>query len=1740
MTPNQTQGTCFFLARIDSSAKPRVRRLRFGLLLCTAISPVGVFAQNLPVGGVVAAGSAAISSDAGTMVVTQSSNNAIVNWQDFSIGAENSVTFRQPDRSSTTLNRVNGAMPSQIDGSLSANGSVFLINPNGVIIGPGGTVRTGSFLASSLNVSDQDFLQGHFSFEGNGASASVENHGEITSLSGGFVALLGGSVKNSGTIAVPLGRVGFGAGERITLDFGGDGFLQVAVPSASDTDDALVEHSGTITADGGTVIMSAATARNAVRNAINLSGVVEARSVSGRNGHVRLGGGSGGTVKLSGRIDTRAPDLDLRGGEVVLTGAGLFVMPQAVIDASGGAGGGVVRIGGGWQGGEDLPWAYATVLENGAEVRADGLSFGDGGSIALWSENATYFAGDISASGGQDGGNGGEVEVSSTGRLVLKGDVDLSAPQGDSGALLLDPIDIEVVADGTTDDVFTGVPSIDNFSVTFNPRVIFGTSSETPSTIEAGQLVEYLLGGDVTLQAADDGLEDSIEEGNITISAPLSWSTETTLLLDALNDITINAPIDAAAGGLQFDTFGDITTGAAGSIDVDQFRVIRGNWRQISETLPSFAANVFTSGDADGNRSFLRALGGDGSAGNPYLITDIYGLQGIDSDVLLDQHFALANSIDASGTARWTSTTNLPGTFQRIGRYFAATPAAGEAISPFTGSIDGRGHTISNLTIDREGYDGVGFIALNEGTVRNLNFTNADITGWNSVGTVAGINDGTILDVSVNGNVNAVGGSVGGLAGQNFDEITSSSFDGTVTGSTGDIGGAVGFNGQDAVMSQVSSSGAVNLDLAPGDSDTSLLYRQDFEEPRGFENQGSDVSRTVPISDYYGTPSDSNDLQRFNFAGAVTIETINITGSQRGDANPAFGDGYRDASGQGGDFAVGMVETETQSDVLGLSFEAGDQRYLTISIDVSSIDLTSVHGGPYISDDFPAPEFRVSLFDNPSGASLTRGRDEDLLGSQIVRGTGSAGDLFEWTTEAVTFDRNSATSDNVLFQFELLNGGYGAIDNLVIESTDGGSALRDVHIGGLLGRNAGGGTPGLVEFGQSSASVSARVSDDFNAEMPGIDTFAMNTGGLIGSNDGDVRASRSTGDVAGDWGNIGGFVGTNDGSVVNSYSQASLRTGNPDLSYERDLSAGGFAGWNNAAISQVFSSGDVLIGDVADDNAPGTGVEVRVGGLLGTNQSDGRISDAYTWSSLDVAYESAASDVAVGGFAGANEGSIERAYAAAPIAGADSATLDAFAGTQGGTVSDVFWDATLAGEISSGSGFGLPSETFQETNSFIDEAVGWDFETVWAPPKPGAYPRQYPTSPVIYVVPDDVTAEAGDDYELTFTQFGGPDVYLFDDLDNAVSGITLSPSDASGAGTYDIVASDDVGSSDDTTFDIVVASASLTLNEVDTGDVGNVDQAPTFDPDLAVVTTPNATTVTFNVFAAVSDPDSDELTIDGTPLDTSNGEVSVAPDGVVTFTPNEGVVGDVVLNFDVSDGTTAITVPFTVTVQPASSAGPPIANPPGPQEDLERTVEPPIINVAQPPEVTDTISNLPSLALDTPSEDQGAVAGAVAVSPEAAEETETATRAVSGGFDVAVASCRQDEDIATVDSLACVSEALANYASALEELEQEFSESLQGVSAIIRDARVGVDDVIARAENRLAAASTDAERAAINAQALSEAQDVIATAQARIREAVTLAKADDPVIERLQVAQGGVVLAALETTNVELARATGL
>ena len=780
------------------------------LLASTCLVPLGSsVAGELPAGPSVAHGTVGIAvPGANAMTIQQSSPTAIVNWQSFSIGAGAAVNIQQPSSASALLNRVTGSASSTIAGQLNANGQVYLVNPNGIMITPSGTVRAGGgFVASTLGISDEDFAAGRRSFTGTGTSAAVVNQGSIEVGPGGYAALLGGSVENAGTISVPLGKVGLGAGERATLDISGDGFLEVDVPSGSAGEKALIQHSGRISANGGRVEIKAATAREVARQAINLTGVVEARTVSGRSGAIVLGGGAGGTVTVSGRLSAsasrhrRKSAASAKGGSITITGDRIG-LAGATIDASGPAGGGTIRIGGDLQGGGTLQHARKTVVDGNTRIIADATESGNGGTIVLWSDEFTGFGGLIRARGGPQGGDGGFAEVSSKGVLGYAGQTILTAARGKFGTLLLDPYDIYIESGPTTSGSLTGSP----------PNLDF-TPSGPNSVISVADLQAALATANVTIQTGGSSSAGA-QAGNITVGAPISWAQSSTLTLDANNNIVIGQAITAPAGGLVLSAGGTITTPlsygrsdgttatsatAAGAINVGTFYLQSGSWQQVSASLPTFAATNFRI-----NSSFLRALGGDGTAANPYAISDVYGLQGINTitdlsgGLDLTLNYRLACAIDACGTSQWTNGS---------GTVIGFTPIGGNATHglPYAGTFDGQGHTISGLFINLPGASQVGLFGNLSGTVEKLSLTGVNITGGTTVGSIAGSNSGTINDVRASGSV-AGQNYVGGLVGQNYDSdnpsptvlpvITRSMANVSVLAGTGaqSVGGLVGNN----------------------------------------------------------------------------------------------------------------------------------------------------------------------------------------------------------------------------------------------------------------------------------------------------------------------------------------------------------------------------------------------------------------------------------------------------------------------------------------------------------------------------------------------------------------------------------------------------------------------------------------------------------------------------------------------------------------------------------------------------------------------------------------------------------------------------------------------------------------------------------------------------------------------------------------------------------------------------------
>jgi filamentous hemagglutinin family protein len=272
------------------------------------IAPQGAFAN--PLGANVVGGQATVQGQGSALVtVTQSSQNAIINWNTFNLGAGDLTKFVQPNSSAIALNRVTGGLgASQIYGTISANGRVFLINPYGILFGAGSQINTAGFLASTNDIKNRDFMHGHYNFNKPGhPDASIVNLGNIhiTPSSTGFAALVAPGVRNAGTITANLGHVALASGNGFTLDFYGDKLITLKVGdqvAAKVVDvatgqplDALVKNEGRLRANGGQVELTAAAARHVVDAVINNTGTIEANTVGTKNGMIVLGAATAGT-----------------------------------------------------------------------------------------------------------------------------------------------------------------------------------------------------------------------------------------------------------------------------------------------------------------------------------------------------------------------------------------------------------------------------------------------------------------------------------------------------------------------------------------------------------------------------------------------------------------------------------------------------------------------------------------------------------------------------------------------------------------------------------------------------------------------------------------------------------------------------------------------------------------------------------------------------------------------------------------------------------------------------------------------------------------------------------------------------------------------------------------------------------------------------------------------------------------------------------------------------------------------------------------------------------------------------------------------------------------------------------------------------------------------------------------------------------------------------------------------------
>ena len=475
------------------------------VLTCGANAQAPPAMNQLPTGGVVTRGTATIhqtaTAQAAAMTVNQSSQRAVINWDTFNIGSKASVNFVQPNAQSVTLNRVNDSNPSQIFGRITANGQVFLTNANGVYFSPTSSVDVGAITATTHSISDDNFMSGNYVFVRNGAWGKVVNEGKITAAMGGYVALLAPEVQNAGVVVARAGTVAMGAGETIVLNIDANGSL-AGISTTPSAIASLIENKLAVQAPDGQIFLSSV-AVNKLR---------------------------AGVIKNSGSLE--ASSLVNKGGKIYLEGDDITLERNSKIEAKGPKGGGIVLVGGDWQGSGDMRQATKVTMEAGGTIDASATDKGDGGKVVLWSDvhnadSQTTVAGTVLAQGLGENTIGGQIETSGAKlQIADSAAIRMGGVGATGGRWLLDPVDFTIASSGGNT-----------------------TGAALGSSITAGNTVEILNTSGTTGTS-----------GNINVNDSVSWNNTGVLKLTASGGVTGSGAIGmGTGGGLIFNQTGNTT-----------------------------------------------------------------------------------------------------------------------------------------------------------------------------------------------------------------------------------------------------------------------------------------------------------------------------------------------------------------------------------------------------------------------------------------------------------------------------------------------------------------------------------------------------------------------------------------------------------------------------------------------------------------------------------------------------------------------------------------------------------------------------------------------------------------------------------------------------------------------------------------------------------------------------------------------------------------------------------------------------------------------------------------------------------------------------------------------------------------------------------------------------------------------------------------------------------------------------
>ncbi len=1066
------------------------RLVRPALLTLGAAASVQAWA--LPGGAQVGAGQVQVGTpSAGHMQITQSSNQALVNWNSFSIGSGESVVVRQPSTQSVLVNRVIGADSSMIDGSLSANGRVFLINPQGIVFGKGSTIDVGGFLGSTLQYLGTDSLGRVLLGAGATTPGSLQMNGSI-SAPGGSVVLVAPQLGVGGSI--DAARVGLAAAGSVAVDVDGTGMIFFDARTAGLA--ARLDMLGKV--QGGTIDMRAASVRaDLAGSVLNVDGIVQADGFSSQGGTVVIDGGPGGAVDVAGSID--ASSASGRGGSIVLLGRSIGVAPGASLSADGATAGGSIGVGAvvGAAAPDDAAAAQRVDIAAGATLDASAGASGHGGHIVAYSDllDPTALV-QVDGTLRTDGGSGGGSIETSGYSVGIGGQID----PGAGGTWLIDPADITIGTGTTTVSATTGT----------------NTSNTSPVTISASSVLSALSTGNVVIDATG-GTASAANNGSIDVAAALTSTTTGTgkgaLTLTA-GSLSGSSAISIAGGlTINLDPLTATQSTYTGAIGGAGSLTVGGNGKG---TLDLSAANTYTGGTTVAAGTL--ALSGSGTLGATTGSTsiaggtlDLGGTSQTQSSVTLSAGGTLSNgSLAVTGTGSAVSSSG--GTIDGLGGSTGVTAAAG------TTTLLGSNGYLGVTTIDSGATLQAGAANALPGSSAVTDLGTLDLAGFGgSIASLAGTSSSALvtnssttaaaLSVGDSSNTSFAGAIDGALAltKQGSGTLTLSGANGYTGGTTIDAGTLALDHSTHAGTIDAAGSGAINV------GDATLLFDQSGTLGNSLAADGlvaSDLSAASGATVVLGTGSSSFAVSaprlQFGSAGANGSLALNATVSPSAPpfallevvsgtlTNASASTNYLGALTAAG--VPTQIDSGATLDFAGLSSTISSlQSTSALATLHNASGTTTIDGGSFAGSITGGGAVAV-----PAGGSLTLLGPNGYTGSTSIAGT-----------LALAGSGSIASSSQV----DLATGGI-----LDISQTTAGAAVR------TLGNTVG---------GTGTVSLGSRQLDITN----GSTSFAgtIQDGGLGGGTGGSLRVSGGSFTVAG--------ANTYTGGTTVSAGTLSLATG---------------------------------------------------------------------------------------------------------------------------------------------------------------------------------------------------------------------------------------------------------------------------------------------------------------------------------------------------------------------------------------------------------------------------------------------------------------------------------------------------------------------------------------------------------------------------------------------------------------------